>query len=45
MLSALIAYEHSYPAVLLAEQPVHQRFALSGPLVLGKTPLKYQRLW
>ena len=26
------------------EQLVHQRFVLSGPLVLGKTPLKQRRL-
>ena len=45
MLSALIATEHSYPAMLLAEQLVHQRFVHPGPLVLGTTPLKYQRLW
>jgi hypothetical protein len=44
MLSAIILSERSYPAVLLAEQPVHQRFVLSGPLVLGKTSLKQQRL-
>jgi len=40
MLSALIASRHSYPAVLLAEQPVHQRSVLPGPLVLGKALLK-----
>ena len=34
MLSAVIPAEHSYPAVLLAEQPDHQRFVHSGPLVL-----------
>ena len=33
MLSALIATEHSYPAVPLARQPVHQRFVHPGPLV------------
>src|SRR3989338_5105906 len=33
MLSALIRSEHSYPAVLLAEQLVDQRFVHSGPLV------------
>ena len=44
MLSALINSEHSYPAVPLAGQPVHQRFRHSGPLVLGMTLLKYQRL-
>ena len=44
MLSALITTERSYPAVLLAEQPVHQRSVPSGPLVLGRTPLKSRRL-
>jgi len=44
MLSALILTEHSYPALLLAEQLVDQRFVQSGPLVLGSSPLKYQRL-
>ena len=43
MLSALIGTKHSYPAVLLAEQLVHQRFIHLGPLVLETTPLKYQR--
>lgn len=33
MLSALITHEHSYPAVPLAGQLAHQRFALPGPLV------------
>ncbi len=40
MLSAVIPSEHGYPAVLLAEQPVHQRFVRPGPLVLGTDPLK-----
>ena len=40
MLSAVIPAEHSYPAVLLAEQPDHQRFVHSGPLVLRAAPLK-----
>ena len=40
MLSAFIQSEHSYPAVLLAEQLVHQRFVHSGPLVLGTDPFK-----
>ena len=40
MLSAVISSEHGYPAVLLAEQPVHQRFVHPGPLVLGTDPLK-----
>ena len=40
MLSAVIGAEHSYPAMLLAEQPVHQRFVHPGPLVLGIASLK-----
>ena len=41
MLSAVIHSEHSYPAVLLAEQLGHQRFVQPGPLVLGSAPLKF----
>src|SRR5262245_43627270 len=41
MLSALIPSELGYPAVLLAEQLVHQRFVRPGPLVLRTDPLKY----
>ena len=44
MLSAVIPSRHSYPAVHLAVEPVHQRSSLSGPLVLGKNFLKNQRL-
>ena len=33
MLSAVITTEHSYRAMLLAEQLVHQRFVHPGPLV------------
>jgi hypothetical protein len=40
MLSAVILSELSYPAMLLAQQPVHQRFVHPGPLVLGAAPLK-----
>ena len=40
MLSALILSRLSYPAVLLAEQLVHQRSVHPGPLVLGTTLLK-----
>ena len=40
MPSAVILSELSYPAMLLAEQPEHQRFVLPGPLVLRKWPLK-----
>ena len=43
MLSAFIRAERSYPAMPLAGQPAHQRFVLPGPLVLGKSPLKFQR--
>src|SRR6202161_2784386 len=42
MLSAVISSALSYPAVPLARQPVHQRYVLSGPLVLGKNPLKFR---
>jgi hypothetical protein len=40
MLSALILSRHSYPAVQLALQPVHQRSVQPGPLVLRSDPLK-----
>ena len=40
MLSAVIASVHSYPAMRLASQPVHQRYVHSGPLVLGAAPVK-----
>src|SRR6188472_3659462 len=40
MLSALIPSQHSYPAVQLALQPVHQRLVQFGPLVLKSDPLK-----
>ena len=40
MLSAFIQSEHSYPAMPLAGQLVHQRFVHPGPLVLGTAPLK-----
>ena len=40
MLSAVILSAHSYPAVPLARQPVHQRCVHPGPLVLGTDPLK-----
>jgi hypothetical protein len=40
MLSAVILSERSYPAMLLAEQPVHHRFVHPGPLVLGTDPFK-----
>ena len=41
MLSALIPSARSYPAMLLAEQLVHQRCVHPGPLVLRSTLLKY----
>jgi hypothetical protein len=41
MLSAVILSEHSYPAMLLAEQPEHQRFVHPGPLVLRIALLKF----
>ena len=40
MLSAVILSVHSYPAVPLARQQVHQRYVHPGPLVLGTVPLK-----
>src|ERR671918_2101703 len=40
MHSAVIPSAHSYPAVPLARQPVHQRCVHPGPLVLGTDPLK-----
>src|SRR6202007_3111050 len=40
MLSAVIPSVHSYPAVPLARQQVHQRYVHPGPLVLGAGPLK-----
>ena len=41
MPSAFIRSVLSCPAVLLAEQLVHQRYVHPGPLVLGTAPLKY----
>ena len=40
MLSAVIPSTHSYPALRLAPQQVHQRCVHPGPLVLGTDPLK-----
>src|SRR5699024_12716871 len=40
MLSALILTTRSYPAMLLAEQLVHQRWVHPGPLVLRTAPLR-----
>ncbi len=39
MLSALILTVHSYSALHLAAQPIHQRHIRSGPLVLRACPL------
>ena len=41
MLSALILSQHSYSAMLLAEQQIHQRLVQLGPLVLESDPLKF----
>src|SRR5271167_1499668 len=41
MLSVLISSEHSYPAMQLAPQQVHQRFVRHGPLVLESALLKF----
>ncbi len=40
MLSAVIPSAHSYPALRLAPQQVHQWCVHPGPLVLGAAPLK-----
>src|ERR687895_582059 len=40
MPSAVIPSAHSYPALRLAPQQVHQWCVHPGPLVLGTTPLK-----
>ena len=40
MLSALIPAQHSYSAVQLAPQLIHQRLVQFGPLVLKSDPLK-----
>ena len=42
MLSAVIPSALSYPAMLLAQQQVHQRCVHPGPLVLGTAPLKFR---
>src|SRR5580698_8058583 len=39
MHSAVVPSVHSYPAMRLAPQPVHQRYVHPGPLVLGTDPL------
>ena len=40
MLSALILSVHSYSALQLAPQQIHQRYVQPGPLVLRSDPLK-----
>src|SRR5213082_4242484 len=40
MLSAVIPSAHSYAALRLAPQQLHQRCVHPGPLVLGADPLK-----
>ena len=40
MLSALIPSQHSYSAMQLAPQPIHQRLVQPGPLVLRSDPFK-----
>src|SRR5438874_1625311 len=39
MLSAVIPSVHSYAALPLARQQLHQRYVHPGPLVLGTNPL------
>ena len=41
MLSAVILSACRYPAMLLAEQPVHEGCVQPGPLVLGSNPLNF----
>ena len=43
MLSTVLLSQRSYPAMLLAEQPVHQRLNISGPLVQGNGFLNSSR--
>jgi hypothetical protein len=40
MLSAVLRSDDRYPALLLAEQPAHERIVQLGPLVLEPAPLK-----
>src|SRR4029078_473688 len=44
MLSAVIPWECSYPALRLTSQPAHQRFPQPGPLVLRPAPFKIPTL-
>jgi hypothetical protein len=41
MLSAVIPSAHRQRAMLLAEQPAHERCVRPGPLVLGTAPFKF----
>ena len=41
MLSAVIPSIHSYSALQLALQQIHQRYVQSGPLVLGSALLNF----
>ena len=41
MLSAVIPSTHSYSALQLALQQIHQRYVQSGPLVLGSALLNF----
>ena len=41
MPSAIIPSVHSYAALQLAPQQLHQRYVHPGPLVLGTNPLKF----
>ena len=41
MLSAFILTAHSYWAMQLVPQPIHQWCVHPGPLVLGATPLMF----
>ena len=41
MLSAIIPSIHSYSALQLALQQIHQRYVHSGPLVLGTALLNF----
>ena len=44
MLSAVILYKLSYSAMLMIKQPIHQRFAKLGPLVLEFGLFNFQHL-
>ena len=41
MLSAILSVKRSYSAMLLTEQPIHQRLPLPGPLVLGSATFNF----